>query len=409
MNIIVGFIIVFFSFSLSFCGAEINLTAKAQLLAGMQFINTNDRLNLYQEEWQQAATTGSANYYWNLNKHRNRINQLNKKMMKRKEIDEFLSIHFAKSYKNSRNILYLFSGPDFSYADLFFPHMENLVLIGQQPIGSFLDLSCENQLKQRLLDIGYLMSNIPFSTCYSTKNMNNYLKKWGIGDLLTVGIVLADYRICDYQLISLSKMGTVQEQHLPDAIHGIKIRYRKHKNDLKRCVYYFQHTLESEINPSLQSFIDSLKIDTAFYKGSGYATQKLPKINQFVLDKVNYIVQGDTGIPLSEFNLELWEMKLFGIYARPFKGNLNPIWGLQTDLRNYTLALIEKNASDFEKMVAQSIWGKETYFLAKQATLPPSLTWGGPLPFRFDYASYMLATPFKKFSSSMQYAIKKKS
>jgi hypothetical protein len=406
--------LVFFlslSLSISIYSQELSLTAKARLIAGMEACSI-DPLAAWVEDshqWQRAIRQKeTAHHFWTLSALKGNPNQL--RHPKRAEIEDFLLKNFTQAFVNTRNVLYLFGGPDFSYPDLFFPYMENLILVGQQKVGSFPNIHKlieTNQLEKWMKNLSLILSHIPFRSYHVTNIMNCNCREFGIISILAAEIALANYRIVGYQRISLDDDGSLLRGHLPNKILGIKITYCKH--DKKRHIFYFEHQLSNNLKTPFINFVKRKKIDSAFYKATSYMTQYNSELNQFVLKHAAYIVQGDSGIPLSNFDLKNWEIKLFGIYARPFKViGAGPYWGMQTDLRDVTIALINRDGHKKMQSIVKNIWGADVYSHAVATVFPPApLSWDGILPFTFDYGGQLVPVPFKPYSSTMQYAIKR--
>jgi hypothetical protein len=398
-------------------GETLSLTAHARLLAGMPAsdVDSSALPIEHSPQWIEAVKGQTAAYFWNLEEWGTRKNQLNKEMAKRGEIEHFLAHYLSEAYFNTRHVLYLFGGPDFCYPDLFFPNMENMIIIGQESIGVFPDVNQylnRGILNERMLEVGTSFAQIPFRSYFVTQTMNQEFYDYGIGTMLAVSIVLAGYDLVDYQEIFLDKEGALQSKKTNSSIPGIKIMYKKDQDDKERAVYYFcmnlnQHKLLSR----LIIFIEKMEIDTAFYKATSFATQskELIPANQLALNHAKYIVQGESGIPYRDFNPDQWQIKLFGIYARPYYStqNISPSWGLQKDLRDIYIALIYLSGSEKTMNIVKMIWEAKVCAKALNIPIPLHVTWEGILPMHFDYGGQLVEEQFKPYTSALQYAIKK--
>jgi hypothetical protein len=394
---------------------ELNLNTNAQLVAG---IKASDPQAFYIEnsdQWREGIAGQTAKYFWDLAEWNDLENQLNKTMLKRAEIESFLANHLSEAYFHTKGVLYLFGGPDFCYPDLFFPNMEKIVIIGQETIGEFPnvhDLYQRGILSQVMLEIGHSLADIPFKSYFVTLKMNEEFKNYGVATILAVSIALAGYQIVDYQEVFLNEEGIFSSQSV-NSSSGLKIVYRKEVGDIDRTIYYFRLNLTQSKNFSrLKVLFNNLRIDTAFYKATSFKTQssEMLQTNQLVLDQVKYIVQSESGIPYCYFYSPIWDIKLFGIYARPYYSNqaIPKNWGLQEDLRNIYLSLIQLSGSGKIKKTAKKIWGKEIYAQALNTPIPPSISWEGILPFRFDYGGQLTEDSLKPYTSTLQFIIKNK-
>lgn len=397
-------------------GGEISLTAHARLLAGMQASQYDKQAFRIEnsQQWQEAAIGRTAAYFWDLEEWEGgRKNQLNKKMGKRSEIELFLSKHLQEAYFNTRNVLYLFGGPDFCYPDLFFPNMETLILVGMEKIESYPNvkkLRRSGTLSKVMFDIGTSLAQIPFRSYFVTQTMNEEFSEYGVTTLLAVGIALTDYQIVSCEKIFLDEEGRVQPYAGDSFSPGVKIAYKKEAHDTERTVYYFAMNLFEERNfLRLSHFVQNKGIDTAFYKATSFATQLAESVNQLALNHAHYIVQGESGIPFSQFDPALWNIKLFGIYARPYHStqNIPPSWGLQPDLRDIYIALIRLNGSPQLIQQVKMIWGDDVYSNAAASIINPHVVWDGIVPIYFDYGGQLTEIPLRSFTSAMQYARRK--
>lgn len=398
-------------------GETLSLTAHARLLAGISASDV-DSFALpieHSPQWKEATKGQTAAYFWNLGEWGTRKNQLNKEMPKRGEIEHFLAHHLSEAYFNTRNVLYLFGGPDFCYPDLFFPNMENMIIVGQESIGSFPDVNQylnRGILNERMLEVGTSFGQVPFRSYFVTQTMNQEFNEYGIGTMLAVSIALAGYELIGYQEIFLNKEGKLRFKKTDSSISGIKIIYKKNQDDRERAVYYFCMNLnQQKLISRLATFVKRMEIDTAFYKATSFATQsgELAPANQLALNHAKYIVQGESGIPYRDFNPDEWQIKLFGIYARPYYStqNIAPFWGLQKDLRDIYIALICLSGSESALNIVKLIWDAQVCAKALNTPLPSHVTWEGILPMHFDYGGQLVEEKFKPYTSALQYAIKK--
>jgi hypothetical protein len=393
-----------------------SLTAHAQLLAGMKASDQHPQAMLIEnsEQWLGGVQGQTAKHFWDLPEMGTRQNQLNKEMLKREEIALFLSQHFSEAHGNTRNVFYPYGGPDFCYPDLFFPKMKNLIIVGKEQIGSFPDvqrLLNSGNLADTMWKVGNSFANLPFRSYFVTATMVEEFQEYGIATILAVSVVLAGYDIVDYQEIALDQEGILQLRENSSELKGIKIVYKKHAEDRERNIYYFCFDLfQKNLFPHFAAFVKQMGIDTAFFKATSYMTQspELAYVNELALDHAQYLIQGETGIPYCQLNPKKWNIKLFGIYARPyFVANVDPNWCLQTDLRDIYISLIWKMGSENIVNILKMIWPTDIRQEALHAKKPSNIVWEGIVPFRFDYGGALTEARFQPYTSAIQYAIKK--
>src|SRR2546430_17309102 len=59
-------------------------------------------------------------------------------------IASWMSSHAGEYYRNTGSMYYMFSGPDFLYANAFFPNASTYILAGLEPVGQVPDVSRMN-------------------------------------------------------------------------------------------------------------------------------------------------------------------------------------------------------------------------------------------------------------------------
>lgn len=363
----------------------------------------------------EASKGKTAYFFWSLDEWEGRANQLSKRMGKRMEIEQYLLDRVPECCLETRNVLYLYGGPDFCYPDLFFPHMENLILIGQEKMGTIPDpdrLLQTGILGNTMLEVGQSLAQIPFRSYFVTETMGSEFRQYGTAALLAVSIVLSDYQITGFEEGVLDKDGRFQTAKGEGLPLGFKIRYQRDRSDSERTVYYFCLDLNDRRSISLLSaFVKGVGIDTAFYKATSFLTQAEKKTEAacLALDHAKYIVQGESGLPFRFFDPDEWEVNLFGVYARPYYStqSIPKFWGFQRDLRDAYLALIFLSGSEAAKEVALKIWGEDVCAAASSSVLPVHANWQGLFPMHFDYGGQLAEKKYVPYTTAVQVAIRK--
>lgn len=411
--------LLFFFICLALRLDALSLFAHARLLAGME-AHSIDRGALSIEktgEWSFAAQGKSSFYYWNREEYEGRANQLNKEMYKRREATSFFSKNLSEAYYNTKNVLYLFGGPDFCYPDLFFPEMENLILVGREDIGPLLDV--EDLLRQKKLgivieSIGGTLSQIPFRSYFVTESMKKefYASNYGVSTLLLVSVVLSGYEIISYREMFLDQKGFIKPGRDSLSPCGIEIIYKKDFFDQERRIYYFSFDLMRKIPLGFLAFIHDLTIDTSFYKASSFITQNpvAAEANKIALEESTYIVQGESGIPFAYFHDGDWDLHLFGVYARPYysEQSISSDWGMQKDLASLYIKLIDRDAPKEIRQMTKSIWGQDRYEDGlRSGPIFSKSDWRGIFPIHFDYGGQLTEKKYKPYTTAVQYAVKK--
>jgi hypothetical protein len=384
---------------------SLSLSDKLCLLIGKPSASSNPLTCKIESdpEWQKATLSESAYADWQIHEKNKSQNQLKKNSPKRQEIEEFLAASFPEAYQETKNVLYFYGGPDFCYPDLFFPHMENLIIVGQEPIFDLPDvesLYSEGSLTDYIYAIKQSLEDIPFRSYFITDYMNREFEAFGIATILAANIALSDYQLIDIEPIFFPHDLTISALH---------ISYKKWPCDILRHVYYFRFLVSNQLPQDFIRFIERQSIDTAFFKATSFMTQHYQgqAANKLAMKHAKYIIQGESGIPFSYFRNKDWDVDLFGVYTRPYycsRRNIRPYWGVQNDLKNAYISAIHESGDTISIQLINSIWGQK-----KIGQSLPFVTWKGLVPMTFDYGGQLARILMPYASTAMQYAKKKKS
>jgi hypothetical protein len=228
---------------------------------------------------------------------------------------------------------YPFSGPDFLYADAFFPNSSTYVLAGLEQIGQLPDVlklrarTVTGELGKIRSSLSTLLSRSYFITSEMGTDLSASQLR-GTLPLLYVFLARTGKTIHEVNFVELTSDGT--EQPVSDAkgnTRGVKITFSG--SDAKpRTLYYFRTDLSNrgiQASGFLQ-FCAKLGIGDVFIKAASYLlhNQAFATLRDFLLGHGATIVQDDTGIPVKHFQQAGWDVRPFGHYVGPiptFRGN----------------------------------------------------------------------------------------
>jgi hypothetical protein len=236
-------------------------------------------------------------------------------------------------------VFYMFSGPDYLYADAFFPEATTYVLSGLEPVGQVADLAKlpPHALAQDLRELqGSLNSVLSFSF-FITKKMKTELsggRLTGTLPILYVFLARSGKTIREVSYVSLDENGTLQPAAPVPAkagsANGVKIVFAKGDGP-PRTLYYFSTDLsDGGVKKSgFLKFCDGLGTGDSLLKSASYLmhSNAFTKVREFVLSKSVAVVQDDSGIPVRYFDAKDWELRPFGNYLGPisiFPGRAQP-------------------------------------------------------------------------------------
>lgn len=296
------------------------LTDTAKFLAGMRISNSSQFKHLQQiNNWQ---------------KHRRFLNNAWVKF----EAEQLSSIRqWQKTELQTIDasiypIFYPFSNANFAQVYSLFPDSKEFVLTGIEPVGKIPDLSTikPRKLKTSLLKIrSYLYAILPLDYFRSQNSQNLQVQE--VLPALYVFMARMNNRIIDLEYVGINQDGIVQP-YQSGMISGVKITFVTPGNSDVRLLYYFASDLSNEgirAKPGLIKFISNYNNLITYIQGASYLMHfdSFRQIKELILSQSDYLLQDDSGIPLSAFELEKWELSFYGNYTQPslmFRVNYQP-------------------------------------------------------------------------------------
>jgi hypothetical protein len=225
-------------------------------------------------------------------------------------------------------LFYMFSGPDFLYADAFFPNATTYVMSGLEPIGPIPDLSklpagaVGGELRRLQASLNSVLSYSFFITKNMSSQLNTgYLK--GTLPVIYVFLARSGKTINSVSLVSIDQEGALVPADQPEpkgATKGVKITFSG-SDGRERTLYYFTTDLSDGgvKNSGFLKFCEKLGTGDSFVKSASYLLHSggFSKVRSFILDHSSTVLQDDSGIPVTYFKPEDWQLKAYGAYPGP--------------------------------------------------------------------------------------------
>jgi hypothetical protein len=223
-------------------------------------------------------------------------------------------------------MFYMFSGPDFLYADAFYSKATTYVLSALEPGGSVPDLARLPYLGSTLNDIERSMSSILNFSFFITKHMKTDLRAdqvSGTLPILYVFLVRSGKTIRDVSLVALDDKGVVhssKDDAGKNATQGVRITFAG-GDGVERTLYYFSTDLSNSgvRNSGFLKFCETLAPGNSLIKSASYLlhTGNFTTVRNFLLANSATVIQDDSGIPLADYDPRKWRFFPFGRYAGP--------------------------------------------------------------------------------------------
>jgi hypothetical protein len=224
-------------------------------------------------------------------------------------------------------MFYMFSGPDFIYADAFYAKATTYVLGALEPTGPVPDVTRlpAGDVGPALSYVEQSLSSILSFSFFITKKMKVDLQGDISGTLPILYVFLArtGKTIRDVQLISLDASGGVHgaaENAGPNAVRGAVITFAG-PDGAERKLYYVSADLSnaSARASGFLKFCSSLAPGNSLLKSASYLMHagNFTLVRDWLLANSATIIQDDSGIPLANFDARKWRLFPFGRYEGP--------------------------------------------------------------------------------------------
>jgi hypothetical protein len=235
-------------------------------------------------------------------------------------------------------MLYMFSGPDFLYADAFYPKAVTYVLSALEPVGAVPDLTKvpRGGIGSNLYDVEQSLGSILSFSFFITKEMKTDLSAGPISGtlpLLYVFLARSGKTIRDVSLIALDDKGAsyfANEKAGTNVTRGVRIAFTG-SDGQEKTLYYFSTDLSNRgvKSSGFLQFCQTLAPADSLIKSASYLlhTGSFTTVRDFLLANSAAIIQDDSGIPLHSYDPRKWRFLPFGRYAGPigkFPGTYQP-------------------------------------------------------------------------------------
>jgi len=235
-------------------------------------------------------------------------------------------------------MFYMFSGPDFLYADAFHPKATTYVLSALEPVGSVPDLTSlpRGGTGAALYNVERSMSSILSFSFFITRLMKVDLSAGelnGTLPLLYVFLARSGKTIRDVSPVALDNKGAAHfanENPGRNPTRGVRIIFAG-SDGVERTLYYFSTDLSNggvKVSGFLK-FCETLAPGNSLIKSASYLLYSgdFTIVRDFLLAHSVTIIQDDSGIPLVYYDPKRWRFFPFGRYTGPiaeFPGRYQP-------------------------------------------------------------------------------------
>ncbi|CAL76784.1 conserved hypothetical protein; putative signal peptide [Bradyrhizobium sp. ORS 278] len=225
-------------------------------------------------------------------------------------------------------MFYFFSGPDFLYADAFYPKASTYVMAALEPTGPIPDLTRlpRGSIGPELSYVAQSLQSVLSFSFFITKNMKTDLREGeieGTLPILYVFLARTGKTIRAASLIWLDESGAVHEATEPssrNATKGARIVFAGADGSEKTLYYFSTDLSDSGVKTSgFLKFCEPLAPGNSLLKSASYLLHmgSFSQVRSWLLRNSATIIQDDSGIPLASYDARAWRFFPFGRYAGP--------------------------------------------------------------------------------------------
>lgn len=225
-------------------------------------------------------------------------------------------------------MFYMFSGPDFLYANAFYSKASTYVLGALEPVGAVPDLTRlpRGSVGAALYNVERSLGSILSFSFFITKQMKVDLhanQVNGTLPILYVFLVRSGKTIRNVEMVALDDKGgmhTGNDNPGPNATRGVRITFAGNDGEA-RTLYYFSTDLSNSgaRNTGFLKFSETLGPGNSLLKSASYLMHSgnFTVVRDWLLAHSATIIQDDSGIPLANYGARQWRFFPFGRYLGP--------------------------------------------------------------------------------------------
>ena len=239
-------------------------------------------------------------------------------------------------------LFYMFSGPDFMYADTFFPNVTTYIMSGLEPPGrvpDFVKMS-KGEIGASMAELRNSLGSVMNYSFFITNHMRVDLNQGRIVGTLPVLMVFLERTgktITDVSFVDLTSDGVshaAEEKVAGATAKGVKITFMDNVGK-RKTLYYFSTDVSNKgtANSGFLKFCANYGQGDALVKSASYLmhNQTFSTVREFLLSHADALLQDDSGVPI-RFLDKGWKLQPYGAYVGPI-----PVFRGQTQSVMYSL------------------------------------------------------------------------
>jgi hypothetical protein len=228
----------------------------------------------------------------------------------------------------SKTCLYYFSGPDFLYADTFFPDCTTYILGGLESVDPMPDLLTvpQGSLISTLQNIQISLNTLLQFSFFKTKDMRMDFERGqlkGVLPIVFVFLARTGKDISAVEYVSLNGNGALVNGN-QGATRGVKISFSDPATGAQKTLYFFTADLSDDgakKNAGVLRFCEQFAPANSFLKAASYLMHEghFNTVRSSILNSSGLVLEDDSGIPVRYFTPDKWALRFFGTYTGPIQ------------------------------------------------------------------------------------------
>jgi hypothetical protein len=293
---------------------DVNNTAR--FIAGIAQDNENEFKNL-------ENNTYWVNYSSNLNKRFKTLDSTRYSKMR-----TWRDLELKEINTSTEKLFYPFSGPDFLNAYTFFPHAKEYTLLALEPPGK---LPSANEISQDTSHVYFnsvengLKAILSFSFFRTEAMEKDFASKElnGTVHLISLFAARTGNKIVSVVPANIDSLGNIVQREKCDCeVRGFQMKFEDAVTHELKTLNYFSLDVSDEAlakNKCFRNYVSSIEGVTTYLKSASYLMHlwNFSFIRNTILNRSQYVLQDDSGIPLKFFRDTTWNKTFYGTYDKP--------------------------------------------------------------------------------------------
>ena len=225
-------------------------------------------------------------------------------------------------------LYYFFSGPDFLYADAFFPSATTYVMAALEPSGPLPDIGRHRseRLGHGLAQLRSSLNSVLNFSFFRTREMRTTLSAntfSGTLPILYIFLARTGKTIDEVTFHDINEDGVLVAagEGLPKGAASVaKVLFRG-SDGKQRTIYYVQTDLSNGgwRRSGFKAFCEKLEPGDALIKSASYLmhSNAFTEVRTHLLERSKRLLQDDSGVPITFFKGDEWQLRPYGRYLGP--------------------------------------------------------------------------------------------